>query len=783
MDLSTSLTIYYIIYIIAALMLIPASLYSLFAKKEKGSPDRLFQLILLLILAGTFLYIVLYGLRASGIVSEDYLILLLQEGISGILLHIGCFLLIIYLSWQAGLEDKLRRRFWWGLIPFGLDLIFFGIYFLGYFTDRLFNLWVASYYTSLAFLFLYLAVIFLLLWRIDKTLTILPAMLVAIRIYFLAAFGAINTSVLIITIGIIYIYFSLRLKSILIHLGGIILMLGIIMILVIGNMITASAFVSYMNTIHDRNDAHLSDVEAYMEEFDALPWLMQYWMDHAGEIAADTQTSYEEEFHRQYDIRFSDISAQQIEDFPPKLQYFFAKTCYDRIAAEFQEEFKLHNLDDLFLIVPGETDNALILFDAELNEDGSYRIGQYRDIVKEEAEWYNYQSLVNNKVQWVWGRFSDKDDFGFYRTIPFGENGEEAYLCNSFRRSEVYAHLDFIAASRNRAIGFVLIIEFVILLSVYFMVLRPLSGITGAVRRYEADKDPDAVISEMAKIRSKDEMGALSKEFASLAREMDRHTATVANLAGEKERISTELRLAVDIQSSALPKDFSGFPADKNFDIYASMNPAKEVGGDFYDFFLTDEDHLVFLIGDVSGKGVPAALFMMSAMNLLNYRAHDGGSPGEILTAVNAQLCQNNEAMMFVTVWIGILELSSGVLKYSSAGHEPPAIRTGGGVFRFYINENNGTPLGVLPEGEFCDQETDLFPEDIVFINTDGVTDTRDASENGYGSERLLESLNNAEEDTPEGIIRAVSRELEDFGKDAEQFDDITMLCVKYIKC
>ena len=312
------------------------------------------------------------------------------------------------------------------------------------------------------------------------------------------------------------------------------------------------------------------------------------------------------------------------------------------------------------------------------------------------------------------------------------------------------------------------------------MLLKPLGRISNVAKRYEINKNSEEVESELSRIHIQNEIGTFAEEFTSLAKEMDRYTTQVALLAGEKERASTELRMAYDIQASALPSFFPAFPDRNDFDIYAGMKPAKMVGGDFYDFFLVDETHLAFLIADVSDKGVPAALFMMSAKNLISYRAHEGGTPGEILTSICPHICQNNSSMMFVTVWLGILDLASGLLKYSCAGHEPPAVKNGNAPYILMSDEEHGMIMGLKEDEKYKDSEIQLAPGSVVFIYTDGVTDAQNPSEEMYGIDRMLSCLNQSAGDIPQDIIKKMYSDIEDYAGSSEQSDDITMLAVKY---
>ena len=250
-------------------------------------------------------------------------------------------------------------------------------------------------------------------------------------------------------------------------------------------------------------------------------------------------------------------------------------------------------------------------------------------------------------------------------------------------------------------------------------------------------------------------------------------------LALEKERVSTELALATRIQSNFLPKIFPPFPDRHEFDLYASMTPAREVGGDLYDFFLIDEDHLCLVIGDVSGKGVPASLFMMLASALIHHVAMHELSPAKILTEVNAEICNRNPEEMFVTVWLGVLEISTGVLTAASAGHEYPTLRMPGGVFEL-IKDKHGFVLGGMPGIRYREYTLNLEPGSCLFVYTDGVPEATDASKQMYGTDRMIQALNTNPEAAPSAILEAVRNSVSAFVGNAEQFDDLTMLCLEY---
>lgn len=247
----------------------------------------------------------------------------------------------------------------------------------------------------------------------------------------------------------------------------------------------------------------------------------------------------------------------------------------------------------------------------------------------------------------------------------------------------------------------------------------------------------------------------------------------------DKSRIEAELTTASSIQSAMLPNIYPAFPEREEFDIYASMDPAKEVGGDFYDFFLVDDDHLCLVMADVSGKGIPAALFMMASRIIIANNAKMGKTPAQILTDTNATICSNNKEEMFVTVWLGILELSTGKLTAANAGHEFPALMLTDGKFTLY-RDKHGFVIGGMEGMKYKEYEIQLTPGAKLFLYTDGVPEATNAAGELFGTERMLEALNSNPNVEPEQILKNVRAYVDEFVKDAEQFDDLTMLCVEY---
>ena len=282
-----------------------------------------------------------------------------------------------------------------------------------------------------------------------------------------------------------------------------------------------------------------------------------------------------------------------------------------------------------------------------------------------------------------------------------------------------------------------------------------------------------------AEIRSNDEIGDLAVSFNNMAASLKQHIENLTVVTAEKERIGAELDVATHIQKSMLPCIFPAFPERKEFDVYATMTPAKEVGGDFYDFFMVDNTHLAVVMADVSGKGVPAALFMVIGKTLIKDHTQPGKSLGEVFTDVNNMLCDSNSEGLFITAFEGVLDLVTGEFRYVNAGHEPPYLCKQGESFEAY-KIKAGFVLAGMEDLRYREGSLQLSPGDRIFLYTDGVTEATDGANQLYGSERLHRVLNANLDAGPETLLPAVKADVDQFVGDAPQFDDITMLCLAY---
>ena len=441
----------------------------------------------------------------------------------------------------------------------------------------------------------------------------------------------------------------------------------------------------------------------------------------------------------------------------------------------------------IYVIQPDRSDYAHITFlFSTIDHDSRYTIydfGYVRDTTNDEYR-EKYRALYDLEA--------DQElvirDRGYIETDPHitamiplkGTDGRvKAILC-------VQRQMDVLATARQRYLNkiFLALIVLVVLviagqgLFLHHTLLKPLKMISDETTRFaEENATPEKKLQE--KIRNRDEIGQLAGSIDRMEAQIQDYIQSITRITAEKERINAELSLATQIQAAMLPHIVPAFPGRTEFDIIGGMDPAKEVGGDFYDYFLIDEDHLCMVIADVSGKGVPAALFMMASKIILQSVAMLGRSPAEILQKTNEAVCSSNEAQMFVTVWLGILEISTGKLTAANAGHEYPVIRHPGGKYELY-KDRHGFVIGGMEGVKYREYEIRMEPGSKLFVYTDGVPEATSGSQELFGTGRMLEALNRQPEASPQDTLKNVRASVDAFVQDAEQFDDLTMVCLEY---
>ncbi len=315
-------------------------------------------------------------------------------------------------------------------------------------------------------------------------------------------------------------------------------------------------------------------------------------------------------------------------------------------------------------------------------------------------------------------------------------------------------------------------------------ITTPIESISDIVKHYVRDskgiRNSNQIISHCEQYAAQgSEVGILATSFQKMIMDLEVYMKNLKNVTAEKERINAELNIAKKIQADMLPRKFPAFPDRNEFDVYAMNVPAKQVGGDFYDFFLIDENHLAIVIADVSGKGVPAALFMVIAKTLIKNHAQLGKSPAEVFTTVNNQLYEGNDENMFVTAWMGILEIKTGKFTYVNAGHNPPMLKHAGKGYD-WLKSKAGFVLAGMENINYHQNEINLEPGDRVYLYTDGVTEAVNHDNELFGDSRLLKVMNNKKDSNLTELLSYVKEEIDIFAGNKEQFDDITMLAIEY---
>lgn len=406
-------------------------------------------------------------------------------------------------------------------------------------------------------------------------------------------------------------------------------------------------------------------------------------------------------------------------------------------------------------------------------------------------------SLITVDGEAVYVAYAPMETVGWTQLLMISQEdlNRTAYLLTEQTDAVMQQSLDDVRVSERKTMRTILIIAAVstflaIFLAMLFSdsLVKPIKRMTERVSEMQGE---DMTFEMEDVLRTGDEIEVLAQAFADMSDEMRGYVSEIVEITAEKQRLDTELSVAAEIQTNMLPNRFPAYPDRNEFDLYAVMDPAREVGGDFYDFFLIDRDHLALVVADVSGKGVPAALFMVVSKTLIKNVTLSGlcSGPAEILADVNNRLCEGNDDSMFVTAWLGILTISTGELVAACAGHEYPVFYRKDGGFTLE-KDKHGMVMGAMGGMEYKDSRWKLDPGDMVFLYTDGVPEAHNGEKELFGTDRMMtaleESRNTLLEDGGEKeadlreFLKLVRRHIDDFAGDTPQFDDLTMLCLDY---
>ena len=526
-------------------------------------------------------------------------------------------------------------------------------------------------------------------------------------------------------------------------------------------------------------------------EYEAYKWLFRYWYSHSADLDIEYDAAYNNgtktvekvksfaERHPETHLKY--VSEYDLLGMTEEDRKLYAEIAYSWLTDRIDQIKNVHDVDYLFVVMTEEPyDEQFFVL------SGAYP-GAVRGTDYEEVYTLGVTSTVGQSQQKAMenaiknrNHLADAGNYLDFYSFLDRAGGTPILVGLTYDLTSINEQIQ--SETRNDTAAAVLGqlgLSVICMLMVYFLALRPLKTVQANIRRYRETKDGLAVKADLSRVNSKNEIGELTKDIIELTEEIDNYVDEIETITSEKQRIESELDMARRIQLSMMPNLFPPFPERKEFYLHAYVDPAREVGGDFYDYFLIDDDHLCLVIADVSGKGVPAALFMMAAKIILKSSAMQGKSPAEILTATNRAICENNPQDMFVTVWLGVLELSTGNLTAVNAGHEYPAVKRADGRFEV-IKTKHGLFIGGMDDVTYKEYELNLKPGDKIFVYTDGLPEATDSAGEMLGMDRMTDALNEYLDEKPRPLIEGMRESVNKFVKDAEQFDDITMMCLEY---
>ncbi len=533
------------------------------------------------------------------------------------------------------------------------------------------------------------------------------------------------------------------------------------------------------------------DVKQSIAEYPTADWLLRYWQDHCDDMDIEYDVKYFKDsrtiakldtlLSRHPQLKMKYATEEDITALPPEDQRLYAEIIYNWVTNRINDIKKSHDVDYLFCVLTDDTfEEQYFLLSAA--DSFAHRGREYEDVyvlgvtVKvAENQKQAMKDAVNNNVH-----FTKAGNYADYYEYVADVDGQHMLIGLTYNLSQIMKDINKeTTVGTSFATGWQLALMLVTLAMTLGFVVSPLKRIQSAIREYRTTKESSLVVSKLQSMSRNNEIGELSEDVIDLAQSIDRYIARIEKITEEKSRIDSELNLAKSIQASMLPQNFPPFPDRNEVDIYALMEPAKMVGGDFYDFFFIDDDHLALLIADVSGKGIPAALFMMICIVILKNSLRLSKSISKALANTNEAICSNNTNEMFVTVWMGILEISTGKLTAANAGHEYPAIRRKDGSYEL-IKDKHGFVVGGMRHINYEEYEIQMEPGDKIYVYSDGVPEANNKDKEMFGTARLLDALNSATESTPKEDISNVKSAIAEFVQEEEQFDDVTMLCFEY---
>ena len=510
---------------------------------------------------------------------------------------------------------------------------------------------------------------------------------------------------------------------------------------------------------------------------------------------------YTDGMYSRYDSNMTDIlgyvmSGVDTDDLEKCIETGVESVKFRELQKQLDNIKENFDIEYIYIVKPlntEETDNMMNViagvtqYEVEYEADTLAHLGQLTGTLyspEVAAKYLEAMELEKGEVNFFENRTGYGHDYTAITPVKNSDGVSIAVLAVDLSINEIYAVLgNYVLLIFAGTVILIIVFLNIIYRWLSKKVIVPVSKIQTAAEKFvnesQTQNDPDLLSYEDPRINSEDEIEALSMSLSTLASDLKKYMKNLVKETREKERIGTELALATKIQADMLPCIFPPFPEKSEFDIYATMEPAKEVGGDFYDFFMVDDKHLAVVMADVSGKGIPAALFMVIGKTLIKDHTQTGISLGDVFSEVNDMLCASNNEGLFITAFEGVLDIETGEFRYVNAGHEPPYIYKAGQEYEKY-KVRPGFVLAGMENMKYKEGTLSLMPGDKVFLYTDGVTEAENTGHELYGDARLSDILNKTKNCDVEQTLKKVRGDISEFTDGAEQFDDITMLCLEY---
>lgn len=576
---------------------------------------------------------------------------------------------------------------------------------------------------------------------------------------------------------------------------GILFLIQVILVILVN---VAAVYQNNLDIYIDMKSEESLNLAGYvakdMENTEGIGWLISYWCEHYEDMdivydSSEATRKRAKEFSEKYpEYPLADITLQMIEQMPPMAQKEYAEYSYMLAMDNFNELKRSYHPTYLFCFYP-QSDSELFYF-LTGTEEGEQRGDDREDIFRlgtvSEIPTEDYPVLMRT---WKTGTVQKEREqpvksgelAGYYHVyVPVNENGRTLCLVGvTLETNKVRGELQkklFVVEGMEIACFF--LTGLMLLMLVHGVILRPVIRLRKGMLQYELDKDSVKVEESLIGVVSNNEIGQLAKGFTGLTQEIDRYIEEIRQFTTKQERLEAELALAANIQLDMIPQNY---PKSPGINLAGSMEPAKEVGGDFFDFFFVDDNHMALVIGDVSGKSVPAALFMVRSMTVIRNFTMMGLPVDEVFTRTNQELCRNNDSELFTTAWLGIYELDSGKLVFTEAGHDEPICLRNTGEIEMLRPEKKKMVLGGMPGIRYIRNETFLKPGELILLYTDGVPEANNVKEELYGMERLKKSVlehGHLVSNDVWDFLREIRADVTAFVGDAAQFDDLTMLVI-----